>query len=102
MTDNQKSFGASRLFKIVGPIYYREPVQNVFLAWILHHIHQVLNTLSFNDNSGSYYSFIKHLPPFSRPMRSFLLGLFNTCLASSFLCICSFPIPDGLHALYGI
>lgn len=76
MTDNQKSFGVRGLFKIVGPIYYIELVSRAFLVWILHHIHQVLNTLSFKDRSGSSLSFIKHLPPFSRPIRFFSFGPF--------------------------
>ena len=102
MTDNRKSFGVSGLFNFEEPTYYIEPISRAFLVWILHLLQQVLSTLSVKDRSGSSLSFIKHLPPFSRPMRSLLLGLFNTCLTGPLLSICSFPVPDGLHALYRV
>ena len=96
MTDNQKSFGGSGLFKMEGPIYYMHPVCRVFLAWILHLLHQVLRILLVSDRQGSSLSFIKSFPPFSKSIRSLLLGFFYTCLTCTFLSVYSFTIPDSL------
>ena len=76
MTDNQKVLGVLGRFAWLLPTYYRLLRYCVFLAWILHKEHQVFYILLLSNREDTDQTFIKLLPPFSKPISPFAFGFF--------------------------
>ena len=76
LCDNQKVLELKGVLFCCRLLTIGSPPYRAFLAWILHHIPQVLHKVFTSDKQGSNKTFIKSSPPFFKPISLSAFGLF--------------------------